>query len=191
MPGCPYLQPAQPGCWGRHRRQWEMGRGSREERATRKVALARGVALGILCPQPCAVCKEGVQPLPRPATLTTPSLGAHEEGSGLLHSGWWAVQELLVCVCVCIYLCVRMRTSVYVCVCACFYVCGYMSVCAYICVYICTRTCVCARLSVCACLCAHVRMCMHVYVCVSMWLCVCIYLCVCVCVSKMPAYTET
>ena len=33
-----------------------------------------------------------------------PSRGAHEEVSGLLHSGWWAVQELLVCVCVCIYL---------------------------------------------------------------------------------------
>lgn len=63
-----------------------MGRGSQEERE-RKVTLAGGVALRMLCPQPCGVCKEGIQPLPLPSTPTPLSLGAHREESDLLHSG--------------------------------------------------------------------------------------------------------
>lgn len=140
----------------------------------------------MLCPQPCAVCKEGIWTLPLPATLTPPSLGAQ----------WGGVRppaQRLVgsagAACVFISLCVH--THKCICVSVCVHVCMYVDTC--MCVYIvcaCTDALVCVH--VCVCTCAHVYA--RVYVClckhVSLSVCVCIYLCVCVCVKDACPYRD-
>ena len=77
--------------------------------------------------------------------------------------------HVYICVCVCVYACVCM--CIYKCVYACVYVCVHVYICVYVCMYACVYVCVCV--------------CMHVY------MCVCLYVCVCVHVYKHPSFQKT
>lgn len=96
------------------------------------------------------------------------------------------VEQLAVCVsvCICVYPCVSVCVSVFLYVCV--LVCAFPYLCICVCVYLCVSMCICVHLYFCMCVCRCVRLhiCVSVFVCicVCVFLCVSPYLCVSICV---------
>ena len=82
-----------------------------------------------------------------------------------------------MCVCVCMYMFVRMYMCVYVCMYMCVCVCMYVRVCVCVCMYVYVYVCMCVCMYVCMHVCMYVYVCMYVRtrVCVCMYVCMCVY----------------
>jgi len=80
-----------------------------------------------------------------------------------------------LCVCMCVYMCVRPHVYVHVCLCACVYMCLCIRVYVYVCACMCVHVCLYVYVYVCICVCACVLMC----VCICMCVCMCVYVWFC------------